>query len=87
MKCHNMRVGANNQSGLVNENSTKILLKDPIIKPILKLIQLASGKLGNEKFLESCKNIVSSNKESFHILWGLAAKYFLSSAEIETTST
>ena len=58
-----MRVGANNQSDLVNENSTKILLKDPIIKPILKLIQLASGKLGNEKFLESCKKIVIYNKE------------------------
>ena len=61
-------------------------LKDPIPAAVKEIIQPVFTKLGDVKFLESCKNNMSSNpNEAYHhVLWGLAPKdSFCSTKEIQ----
>ena len=61
-------------------------VKEPIPPAIQEIIKPIFSKLGDEKFLEACKNIVTSNaNESYHhVLWGLVPKEaFCSTKEIE----
>ena len=64
-------------------SSTYKPVKNPIPPAIQQIIEPIFSALDNEKFLESCKKILSSNNnESFHnLLWGLAPKEFYSSPE------
>ena len=61
-------------------------IKDPIPPAIQEIITPLFKKLGNERFLEGCKNVLTSNpNESFHhVLWSLAPKeQYTSSKEIK----
>lgn len=71
------------QSDKATGKSTFKPVKDPIPKAVQDIISPVFDKLGNEKFLESCKNILSSNpNESFHhLLWGLAPKEIFNSSQ------
>lgn len=74
------------QVDLVTGGSTYRPVKEPIAPTIYKIIEPIFEKLGNKQFLESCKNIVTSNSnESYHhLLWGLAPKEaFCSAKEVE----
>ena len=61
-------------------------VKEPIPPAIQEMIKPVFSKLGDEKFLEACKNIVTSNvNESYHhVLWDLALnEVFCSTKEID----
>ena len=53
-------------------------VKDPILNAMKEVILPVLEKLGNQKFLECCKNNKSSkpNEDYHHVLWVLAPKYY-----------
>lgn len=64
------------QRDLATNQNSHCPVKNPIPPSIQKIISPVFEKLGNEQFLDGCKNLLSSNaNESFHhVLWGLAPK-------------
>lgn len=61
-------------------------VKDPIAPAIQKIIEPVFENLGDKKFMESCKNIATSNNNEayYHILWGMAPKEaYCSPKEVE----
>ena len=74
------------QRNLATGSVTYKQVKSPLAPCIQKIVQPIFEKLGSERFLQGCKNVVTSNaNESFHhLLWNLAPKeQFTSSQEIE----
>ena len=74
------------QRDKATESTSHQPIQNPIAPAIQKIIEPVFSKFGNERFLEGCKNLASSNaNESFHhVLWNLAPKeQYNSSLEIE----
>lgn len=74
------------QVDLATGGNSYVPVKDPIAPAIQKLLEPIFKKLSNRTFLESLKNIMTSNNnESYHhVLWSLAPKEtFCSAKEVE----